>query len=321
MLRTFAHASLVLFLVTFCAARAYAAHVTGEVTRVDKENIAATFPVPVKRGSMMTVMTGEGEAVAGLAVSRDCRGSEPPYDVDGTLYLTMDAVGLTAGKKVYVNSVNTLPAQSPAPKPSPTGAPRRPAAIRDLGLYYYAAGQKVSYGALGLGYERTIRLTRGFAIEVDGGVTGVGSVSSARSDIVNTQQLIKNAIGRVRFDFSGSLGFYSAYRWNEARGSAERWETIENEFGGKQFIAPSELEAGTIQARGIEYGVSMRPVKWLGLCAGFIPEYRSDYGSFGVRSEPAYTGEMRLGFRRGGLRLRGLYSDGYWTGDMGITLR
>jgi hypothetical protein len=293
--------------------------VTGQVTRVENRSVLATFPVPVREGSMMTVLTGEGESVAGLAISRKCRGSLPPYEVDGDLYLTMDAVNLTAGKKVYVNAVNTMPSPSVIPTRAVGRGPN--CLVRDLGLYYYAAGETVGYGALGLGYERSVRLSRGVAIELDGGITGVGGVDSSNADIVGTQQLIKNASGRVKFNFSPGFGFYSAYRWNQGRGDDDHWAKVVQQLSGKSFLGPSDLEAGTVETRGIEYGVMLQPCKWMGVSAGYVPSYRADYGSFGVRSMPAYTAELRLGAKRGGARFRSVYSDGYWIGDVGITLR
>lgn len=320
MFRTVTHAAFALLLVLAISSIAQSARVTGELTRVDNRSVLATFPVPVKEGSMMTVMTGEGEGVAGLAISRGCKGNLPPYEVDGDLYLTMDAVNLMAGKKVYVNAVNTMPAPSVMPRLVP-GANDPNCLVRDLGLYYYAAGETVGYGALGLGYERSIRLTKGFALQLDAGITGIGSVDSNNAEVVSAQQLIKNASGRVKFSFSPGFGFYSAYRWNQGRGDSEHWENVVDQLGGKSFVRPSSLNAGTVETRGIEYGVLLQPCKWLGMSAGFIPDYRADYGSFGVRSQPAYTAELRLGAKRGGARLRSVYSDGYWIGDLGITFR
>jgi hypothetical protein len=318
MFRTVTRVALVLALALTSLQSAHCSRVSGEVVRVENRSVLATFPVPVKHGSMMTIMTGEGDGVAGLAISRGCKGYAPPYEVEGDLYLTMDAVNLAAGKKICVNSVNTMP----APSAIPSQAARGPhCLVRDLGLYYYAAGETVGYGALGVGYERSIRLSKGFAVQLDAGITGVGGVDSANAEIVNTQQLIKNAVGRLKFNFSPGFGFYSAYRWNQGRGDVEHWSDVVKGLGGKSFLSPSELEAGTVESRGIEYGVLLQPCKWLGMSAGFIPSYRADYGSYGVRSQPAYTAEFRLGAKRGGARFRGLYSDGYWIGDLGITLR
>lgn len=318
MFRTVTLTVLVLTLALASSQVAFCSRVTGEVTRVENRSVLATFPVPVRSGSMMTIMTGEGEGVAGLAISRGCRGYTPPYEIDADLYLTMDAANLAAGKKIYVNAVNTMP----APSAIPSKAARGPnCLVRDLGLYYYAAGETVGYGALGVGYERSVRLSKGFAIQLDAGITGVGSVDSDEATTVNAQHLIKNAVGRLKFNFSPGFGFYSAYRWNQGQGDEDHWEDVLKNLGGKTFLGPSEGDAGTVESRGIEYGVLLQPCKWLGLSAGYIPGYRMDYGSLGVRSQPAYTGELRLGAKRGGARIRGLYSDGYWMGDLGITLR
>lgn len=318
MFRTVIITTLVFVLALAACQTAQSARVTGQVTRVENRGLLATFPVPVKSGSLMTVMTGEGEGVAGLAISRTCRGLLPPYEVDGDLYLTMDAVNLVAGKKVYVNAVNTMPAPSAIPAMSKRGPN---CAIRDLGLYYYAAGETVGYGALGLGVEKSVRITKGVAIKIDGGITGLGGVDTNNAEVVNAQQLIKNAIGRVEFSFSPGFGFYSAYRWNQARGDDEHWQKLVRQMGSKSFMGPSDLDEGVVESRGIEYGVMLQPLKWLAVAGGFIPNYRTEYGSLGVRSQPAYTAELRLGARRGGARIRSLYSDGYWIGDLGITIR
>lgn len=294
--------------------------VVGKVTRVENSTIIAEFPVPVRARAMMMIMTGEGESLAGVAIVQECTGDAPPYQVRGALHFAMDAVALSAGKKAYVNSANAGVAPSASPEQPPSTLPAR-LPDQDLKLYYFAAGQTVGYGALGLGYERTIRLARGVGIELDGGITGIGNIGGEDSSSFDTDQLIKSANGKLRLDLAPAVGVYSSYRWNRGQGDDDHWDQLSNRLQGKDFIAPSGYGAGTVLARGIEYGVSLRPFRRAALSLGYIPEYRTDYGSIGVRSEPAYTAEMRLNVWGGTARLRGLRSDNYWLADLGVTIR
>ena len=301
--------------------QAEAERVVGEVTRVMGREITADFPVPVYPRSMMMVLRGDGEAIAGTAVAQRCEGDFPPYRVVGELLFATDSVELVAGKKVYVNAINTAPAPSSIKRSGVAGGSHLPTAANSLGLYYFAAGQTAGYGALGLGYERGVRIVDGLRIEIDGGITGVGNLSARDPNVVNTDQLIKSANGRLRLDFGPRFGVYSAYRWSEARGDTSRWDTLTRRLRGEAFIAPSTLDAGTVRMQGIEYGLTLSPAPRLALCAGYVPVYRADYGSLGVRSEPAYTAEIRLGVGDRTLRLRGILTDGYWIGDLGIAIR
>jgi hypothetical protein len=312
--------------LTFLAAPASAERVMGEIIRVSGDTIAAAFPVPILDRSMMLVLAGEGESIAGLAMSRQCSGDQPPYEVVGNLYLTMDAARISAGKRVYVNSLNTLPAPSSASQPAPGLA--APSAVRgpdgpnqDLGLYYFASGQLASYGAIGLGYERMLRVSRSIAIELDGGITTVGNVNDSDGDVVSADQLIKSLNGRLRLDLAHWFGVYAGYRWNQGKANNQRWDEMIAGLDTINFVAQSDLEPGIVRTQGIEYGFALRPALDLALLAGYIPRYRAEFGSVGVLSEPAYTGELRLGFAHSMLRVRGLWSNDYWLADVGVTIR
>ncbi len=269
------------------------------------------------------LLSGKGESIAGLAMSTECTGSKPPYQVKGSIYLTMDSTHIAAGKKVYVNSLNTTPAPSSVdPKSVPTFAEGSgPGPKQDLGLYYYAGGQNTGYGAVGLGLERAVKLSRSISLDLDGGITGIGSVSDERSDIFNADQLIKSANGRVRFDLASGVGVYTGYRWNQGRGDDDHWQHLSGRLNGKSFVATSDQDAGTVQSQGVEYGLALKPARGVTLLTGYIPRYRTDFGGIGVLTEAAYTAELRFGLRNRMIRLRGLRSDDYWIADMGITLR
>ncbi len=293
--------------------------VYGKVTSVLGKAITASFPTPVSPNSIMVVLTGEGESVAGTAVSRRCTGAGP-YEVSGGLLFVSDSLNLSAGKQIYVNSLDTLPAPS---RIDPPAVPHRSLKTpdHDLKLYYYAAGQTVGYGTLGLGYERTVRVTRGVGLELDGGITAVGNVSGGSADVINTDQIIKSLNGRVRFDCSDFCGFYGAYRWSEARGDDDHWTEMIGKLQGKDFVAPSQFDSQQVMMQGLEYGITLRPMGTMSLSFGFIPQYRADYGGIGVRTAPGYTGELRFGTHHGALRLRGITSDDYWQADLGVTIR
>lgn len=269
----------------------------------------------------MVVLTGEGQAVAGTAVSKKCTGSGP-YEITGGILFVSDSINLAAGKQVYVNSIDTLPPPSRLDPPVPD-CPRVTSSppTHDLKLYYYAAGQDVGYGTVGLGYEKTLRISRGLGLEVDGGITAVGNVSGQDPDVINTDQLIKSLNGRARFDFSDSAGFYTAYRWSEGRGDESHWTDLTNKLLGKQFVAPSAYDTQTVMSQGLEYGLTLRPWNRLALSFGYIPQYRTDYGTIGVSTQPGYTGELRIGTNRGALRIRGIKSEDFWQADLGITIR
>lgn len=307
-------------LICVLSAAGWTGHVYGKVTSVFGRTITASFPVSVTSNAIMVVLSGEGESVAGTAVSRKCSGAGP-YEVTGGILFVADSLNLVAGKQVYVNSIDTLPMPSrietPRPRISTGGSPP----THDLKLYYYAAGQTVGYGTLGLGYERTLRASRGLGLEVDGGITAVGNVSGANASIVNTDQLIKSLNGRARFDFSDFCGFYTAYRWSQGRGDDQHWAEVVNKLQGKQFVGPSAYDTPQVILQGLEYGMTLRPFNQLALSFGFIPQYRADYGTIGVRSQPGYTGELRLGTNHGALRVRGIKSDDYWQADLGVTIR
>ena len=318
-MRSIARLTIVcVLLICMLSVAGWSERVYGKVTSVFGKTISASFPTPVTSNAMMVILTGEGESVAGTAVSRKCSGTGP-YEVTGGILFVSDSLRLTAGKEVYVNSIDTMPAPSRIEPPRPQPSPRTP--DRDLKLYYYAAGQAVGYGTLGLGYERTLRVSRGLGLEVDGGMTAVGNVSGGNANVVNTDQLIKSLNGRARFDFSDFCGFYTAYRWSEGRGDDAHWAEVLSKLQGKQFVAPSAFDKPQVVLQGLEYGMTLRPANKLAFSFGFIPQYRADYGTIGVRAQPGYAGELRLGTHHGALRLRGIKSDDYWQADLGVTIR
>ncbi len=314
-------ATLVLccLMLTCLSVGGWATHVFGKVTAVQGKAVIASFPTPVEPNAIMVIRSGEGESVAGTAVSRRCSGSGP-YEVTGTILFVSDSLNLTAGKEVYVNAIDTAPPPSRIDPPvayRPSGNPP----THDLKLYYFAAGQTVGYGTLGLGYEKTLRVSRGVGLELDGGITAVGNVNGDNPRVVDTDQLIKTINGRVRFDFSDFAGFYTAYRWNEGRGDTDHWNDLTSRLAGKQFTSQSQFDDQTVLTQGLEYGMTFRPWNKLAISAGYIPEYRADYGTLGVRSTPAYTAELRFGTNHGALRIRGIKSDDLWQADLGVTIR
>lgn len=318
--------SVILLLVL--QVQALCVEVCGEVCEISKDAITATFPVRVKPRSMMVIMVGEGRSVAGVAISEKCTG-KGPYNVRGKMYFVTDVSELAVGKKVYIDNSNTIgvpvsmnltqqPASMAAPTPASCGSSSMD---NDLKLYYFAAGQNVGYGALGLGYERTIRLTRGLGLQLDGGVTGFGSESVDDPDGVDTEQVIKSLNGRLKMDFNQSIGVYSAYRWNEGRGEEDKWDEVIDNLEGKPFTAASDGDYGEVLLQGFEYGLTLRPMGKFSMSLGYIPKFRADYGSYGVRDEPGYAAELRFGTKYGAIRLRGISSDNYWLADLGITIR
>jgi hypothetical protein len=267
----------------------------------------------------MFVMSGRGEAIAGMAIADSCTG-EGPYAVTGNICWINDTSAVAAGKQIYVNSLNASAIPSPSPRAAMVQG--KGPTDNDLGLYYQAAGQNVGYGAVGLGFERTLRVSDGVSVELDAGISALGNVSASDAGSVDTDQVIKNAGGRLRLDFGPEFGVYSGYRWNEGKGDRDSWDRLSGRLQGRSFAASSDLAAGHVQTRGVEYGVSLRPTRKFGMSMGYIPKFRADYGEIGVTSEAAYTGELRFGTGRGALRLRGIRStDGYWLADLGITIR
>jgi len=270
---------------------------------------------------MMTVLSGSSsESVAGVAVSQACEG-DGPYDVTGKLSFVSDQAGFAPGAKVYVDALNAGIPKAFSDNPVSAPARRVLGPVGDIKLYYYAAGQTVGYGALGLGYNRSVTLSRGLSVEFDGGVAATGNVDAVNANDVRVDQLIKNLNGRIKLDFAPWLGVYSGYRWSEGRGDETRWQQVRSELRGKAFAARSDCDAGVVRMQGLEYGLTLRPLNWLGVSAGYIPSYRADYGSLGVRSQPGYTAELRVGRSNAAARVRGTYSDGYWLADLGVTIK
>lgn len=319
-------------LVLGICCQAIAEELMGEVVEIKDKAIVARFPAPVDPHSMIIIMSGVGDGVAGAAISNICTGNDGPYIVRGKITFVAKASAMIAGQKCYVNSLNAgvAPVKAAAPAKLDVQSSANPASIpcaaspalnQDLKLYYYAAGENVGYGALGLGYDRTLQVTKSVSIELDGGITAVGNVSDYNSNVVNTDQLIKNLNGRLKFNFARDFGFYSGYRWSQARGDDAHWYKLSSELAGKEFVAPSAEDSGTVQLQGIEYGLTLRPIGKMTMSMGYIPNYRADIGGYGVISEPAYTGELRFGTKSGALRLRGVRAETYWQADLGITIQ
>lgn len=306
-----------LLLATVCR-QSWSDRLMGTVSQVMTDSIKATFPAPVTPRAMMIVMSGQGESVAGMAVAQTCAG-RGPYEVTGKIYFVSAPLDFAAGKSVYVNSANT--GAIPSSVNSFVSGRHDGVSDHDLKFYYYAAGQNVGYGAFGLGYERNVKLVKGVSLEADAGIATVGNVSSSDRDVVDADQLIKTMNGRLRFDLGRDFGVYSGYRWSEGRGDPDRWDRLSGKLAEKSFSAPSAIDSGNVLLQGLEYGLSLRPVGKFVLSVGYIPKLRADYGAFGVRSEPGYTGELRFGTRNGAIRLRGVTSDGYWLADLGVTIR
>lgn len=316
-----------LLLTLMLSSIAWSARVTGKVTEVKGRTVTAVFPTGIEPNAMMIVLAGEGESVAGTAVVQTCSGTGP-YEITGRLLFVSDAENLVAGRDCYVNSLEAVPPTTriEIPLPAPPCPVRASEALgypptHDLKLYYYAAGQNVGYGTIGLGYERTLRVNRGLALEVDGGITALGSVNGDDPKVVDTTQLIMNANARARFDFSDFFGFYTSYRWTQARGDDEHWSDALGALSGRPMSGYSEFDSHTVMSQGLEYGLTVRPFNKFALSAGYIPSYRSDFGTIGVCCAPAYTGELRLGTKVGALRVRGIKSEDLWQADLGITIR
>jgi len=296
-----------------------AANVTGQVIRVAKDNIVASFDVPIERNSMMVVKTGGGEAVAGMAISESCEGAGP-YMVKGRVDMVFDAAALVPGKPVEVNALNVNGAPTP-PVDQTNPAPATASGYQDLKFYYYAADQTVGYGLFGFGYERTLRVMPGIGLELDAAMAGVGAVSSSDGETVDTEQLIKTMNGKLRIDFGTAMGAYAGYRWNVSQGSPDRWKQTAEELEIELAPDYAPPEGPSVVARGIEYGLTWRPAKKFAISAGFIPRFAVNYGDLGLHSKPGYTGELRVGGGRGAIRLRGLQTEDFWSVDLGVTIK
>jgi len=313
---------VVISLMFISTAQAFQSQVIGEITEVSGKTITASFPAQVRTNSMMIIYAGENEDVAGMAVAEKCWG-KGPCSVRGRLAFISKAESISTGKRVYVNSVNAaaIPEVPVDTAGVASSAARYPSADQDLGFYYYAADQPASYGVFGVGYERSVRFTRGIAFELDAGITGIGSLDDQNGQEINVNQSVKSLNGKLKLDFFRGMGAYTAYRWSQGKGDDDRWNDVTENLQGKTFNAKSDITSGNVRLQGLEYGLTLRPVGKLAMSVGYIPALRTDYGSYGVRSEPGYSGELRLGTKYGAIRLRGITSDDYWLADLGITIR
>lgn len=326
-MRSLAKLICCVLLLTVCLSSvAWSARVAGKVTAVDGKTVTAVFPTGIEPNALLVVLAGTGESVAGTAVVKTCSGTGP-YETTAKLLFVSDAENFVAGRDCYVNSFDAIPPTTrmevpvrvpvPAPASQVLGYPP----THDLKLYYYAAGQTAGYGTVGLGYERTLRVNRGLALEIDAGVTALGNVNGEDPKVVDTDQMIMTANGRARFDFSDFIGFYTAYRWSKARGDEAHWGDVLGGLSGAPLVGPSQFSDETVMSQGLEYGVTVRPWNKFAISAGYIPAYRTDIGTIGVQSVPAYTGEVRFGTRIGALRIRGVKCDDLWQADLGVTIR
>jgi hypothetical protein len=301
----------------------------GEVVRVTKDLVTFSFPMPVKRHSVILIMRDGGESVAGSAVAERC-GGVGPYDVIGKLMFVANPYSVVVGQKACVDTLNVsgLPssvepaklAAAPGSAPMPA-VKRRKSRDEDLNFYYFAGGQKVGYGAFGVGYEKTLRLAKGVGIQLDGGISAIGNVTTADKDRVDADQLIETLNGRLKMDWGKRLGAYAGYRWSRARGDEKQWNELVRGLQHKSFLHDSKLSEGEVMMQGVEYGVTFRTAGRIALSLGYIPQCRTDYGGFGVLSEPGATAELRFGIGAGVLRLRAITTDDYWSADLGVTVR
>jgi hypothetical protein len=142
---------LITLLLGICC-QAIAEDLMGEVVEIKDKILTARFPAPVEPNSMIIVMSGVGEGVAGAAISNICTGNDGPYIVRGKVSFVAKASAMIAGQKCYVNSLNAgvkpvksaevtpvkMSAQSSV-DPASVPCPAAPALNQDLKLYYYAA--------------------------------------------------------------------------------------------------------------------------------------------------------------------------------------
>ncbi len=304
---------VLILLLTAVSLPAFSGRLNGEVTQVTEFGISATFPAAVKPGSAMMVMSGYGESIAAMAISDSCQG-EGPYFVSGKLSWISDVLNLRSGKVVYVNSLNASAIPSP-----PVSKPKYQ--DQDLRFYYYSAAQNLGYGAVGLGLERSLRISKGLALEIDGGITSLGNLATNGANKINTDCIIKNLSGRLKMDLVPGFSVYTGYRWNEGRGNDQRWSKLINNIRNTEFVTESEKASGTVLLQGLEYGLTIRASHAISISAGYVPQLRTDFGSIGISSEPAYTGELRFGNGGGAIRLRGMKTSSYWLADLGITIK
>jgi hypothetical protein len=301
---------------------AWCGRVYGEVTSVTEFGMSASFPAMIRPGSAMLVMSGDGESVSGMAIAITCKGTGP-YEVTGAISWINDQANFTCGKKIYVNSLNASAIPSKRtntnkryrkPKEPPKEVPL------DLGVYYYSTAQKVGYGALGLGIEKTLPLDTAVSLDVDGGITGLAGEGLDADTTIHTDSLMKSLNGRLKVKMGPGGGVYAGYRWSEGSGSTERWDRVAQDLIGKEFAGNSGNNTGTVEFQGAEYGISLNAAKNAIISVGYIPKFRTDFGGLGVITERAHTAELRFGNPKGGVRIRGIGGEDYWVVDLGVTI-
>lgn len=293
------------------------ARLEGQVTSVTEREITAMFPAAVNDGSPMVVLTGHGENIAGVAISECCEG-EGPYQVKGHITWISDVMNLSAGKLVYVNSIDARAIPSPKPK-----TPDNTEYYQPLGFYYYTTAQKIGYGALGLGLESFLDLGSGFILEADGGISGFNLTQASSDHVASNKQVFKSFAGKIRMNIEGENGLYAGYRYQQSQGSGDdnRWQQLADELDDQAFSGQSGIGSGKIKMSGIEYGLMFASGGDGVVSLGYIPSLETDYGGIGIRTTPGYTIELRSKGNKNGARLRGIACQDYWAIDLGISFR
>lgn len=309
-------ASIMALLLVATSLSASAGKLYGKITKVTDHTITARFEAGVKATSMMIVMLEDKESVAGMAISERCDGAGP-FDVTGTVEWITEPSAFKIGNLVYVDTSRASTIPRAYVQAQQSALPFE----HDLNFYYSAAWQNAGYGALGLGLERTIRLSPHLRLVADAAATARGDIGNDNGSAANSDNLIKNLGGKLKLDVFRDLGVYAGYRWTEGRSDSTRWQRISEDLSGKDLNGPTSVESGTVLLRGVEYGLNLFSSRRLSLSVGYFPEVRADYGGIGYRREPGTSAEVRLGTGHGAIRFRGIKSDGYWATDVGITIR
>lgn len=98
--------SFVLILVL--SSTGWSSQVMGKVTSVSGKTITASFPVPVKTKAVISVLSGaDWWSLAGTAMVKSFAGNGP-YEVTGKIISISDLSNLAVGKRVYVETSDTV---------------------------------------------------------------------------------------------------------------------------------------------------------------------------------------------------------------------